>query len=213
MMLFKHDFFNNKHYDPEWFYNFEKCLTEIFNTIKSGHSIYICGNGGSMADAMHFAAEFTKNFMFARKDIAFENKKKKFLNKKANKEYKNMILKLQPGVPIIAFDNLAAITAIANDIDFSMVFAQLVVTYCHEGDLIIFLTTSGNSQNIINAAISSKFMNIKSLCITSKASGKITEMCDMVICTDATTTKEIQEETYMILHIICEIIEKMCYKA
>ncbi len=183
------------------------CITAIINTFRDGRTVYICGNGGSMADAEHFAAEFTKNFMLKRMDTAFEQLKEKFIHTHSAEDYSDLLFQLQPGLPVVSLCGLPTITAIANDLDYSVIFAQQIVTYCRANDLVILLSTSGNSPNMLNAAIACKLMQAKSVAVTGKEPGKLIDLCDMGVSCEYTRTDQIQENTYQLLHLMCRVVE------
>jgi len=107
--------------------------------------------------------------------------------------------------------NTALTTAISNDIDASLIFAQQVIGYGNEEDLLIGISTSGNSENVINACITAKALNLNVIGITGKTGGKMKQFCDILVNVPETRTAQIQELHLPILHTICQIIENHFY--
>lgn len=152
----------------------------ITEAFNSGRRIWFCGNGGSAADAQHLAAELSGRF---------------YLNRKA--------------LPAEALHvNSSFITAISNDFSFDYVFARAVEAHCNEGDVLICLSTSGNSQNIIEAIKKANEMNIHTISITGNKTNKAIAESKMGIQVPSSNTPRIQEVSVMIGHTICEAVEK-----
>ena len=151
----------------------------IEKTLKSKKTIYICGNGGSASDGQHFAAELVGRFETKR-----------------------------GGYPAICLNtDTSNITAISNDYGFESVFARQVESICIEGDLLIGITTSGNSKNIIKAVEVAIKKNISTIALTGKGGGKIKNIVDLSIIVPSQRTCRIQEAHIFILHFICELID------
>jgi D-sedoheptulose 7-phosphate isomerase len=144
-----------------------------------GHKILFCGNGGSAADAQHLAAELSGRFYFDRKPLAAE----------------------------ALTVNSSFLTAVANDYSFEEVFARLVEGNGHEGDVLIGLSTSGNSQNVIRAFQAAHKKSIITIGLTGESGGKLAQLSDFIIRVPSADTPRIQEAHIMIGHIICELIE------
>ena len=150
------------------------------STLKLGSQVLICGNGGSAADALHLAAEFSGRFYLDRKAL-----------------------------PVEALNvNEAALTAIANDFGYDKLFARLVQAKGRQNDMLWLLTTSGASQNIIHAAIEAKNRGLKVVAFTGQKPSELDKIVDVVIKVPSTDTPRIQECQLMLGHIICELIEK-----
>lgn len=151
--------------------------------LKSGQQVLLCGNGGSAADALHIAAEFSGRFYLDRKAL-----------------------------PVEALNvNEAALTAIANDYGYHKLFARLVQGKGRAKDILWLLTTSGASQNIIEAAIEAKNMGLKVLAFTGQQPSELDAIGDIVIKVPSTDTPRIQECQLMLGHIICELVEKKMF--
>lgn len=150
------------------------------DTLKLGSQVLICGNGGSAADALHLAAEFSGRFYLDRQAL-----------------------------PVEALNvNEAALTAIANDFGYDKLFARLVQAKGRQNDMLWLLTTSGASQNIIHAAIEAKNRGLKVVAFTGQKPSELDKIVDVVIKVPSTDTPRIQECQLMLGHIICELIEK-----
>jgi D-sedoheptulose 7-phosphate isomerase len=152
----------------------------ILETIKKKNKIIIFGNGGSAADSMHFAAELSGKYK--RRD--------------------------RRSLPVICLcENISSITAIANDFNYGLVFKKQLEGIVNKGDLVIGLTTSGKSKNIIKALKFCKEKKIKSVAILGSNKKFIKKYCDFAISVNSKETARIQESHMLIFHIICEILE------
>ncbi len=154
-------------------------------TLRAGGTLLACGNGGSMCDAMHFAEEWTGRF---RKDRA--------------------------ALPAIAFSDASQLTCIANDFGFDQVFARSVEAYGRPGDLLVAISTSGGSPNILNALVKARSKGLKTVGLLGKGGGKALELCDVAIVVPlATTSDRIQEIHIKVLHIAIEAVEREMFPA
>lgn len=162
--------------------------------------ILLCGNGGSAADAEHIVGELMKGFKLPRKLTEADMK--------AFSGYEAMAAKLQKGVQAIALNSQTSlVTAVANDNGFEMVYAQQVYVYGHEGDVLIGMTTSGNSANVVNAAITAKAKGMKVIGITGAKESKLSACSDLCLRLPAEETYQIQEYTLPIYHALCAMVE------
>jgi D-sedoheptulose 7-phosphate isomerase len=148
-----------------------------------GHRILFCGNGGSAADAQHLAAELSGRFYFDRKPLAAE----------------------------ALTVNSSLLTAVANDYSFNDIFSRLVDGNGQEGDVLIGLSTSGNSMNVINAFMIAHQKNIITVALTGASGGVLAPLADFIIKVPSEDTPRIQEAHIMTGHIICELIEKKLF--
>ena len=142
-------------------------------------AVFFCGNGGSAADAQHLAAEFSGRFYYDRPPL--------------NSEALHV--------------NTSYLTAVANDYSFDEVYARLVKAKMKAGDILIGLSTSGNSKNIIKAFQQAKQMNITTIALTGESGGELKSLSDILLNVPSTDTPRIQELHILIGHIICEIVE------
>lgn len=152
--------------------------------LKNGRKIMIAGNGGSAADAQHIAGELVNRFMFNRSGLA----------------------------AVALTTDTSVITAISNDYSFDIVFSRQVESIGNEGDVLILLSTSGRSVNILKAAEAAHKKKITVIGITGKTGGQIMDYCDLLIKAPSDITPRIQECHILIFHIICSIIEERLFK-
>ena len=148
-------------------------------SLKNGGKIHFCGNGGSAADAQHLAAELSGRFYYDRPPL--------------NAEALHV--------------NTSYLTAVANDYSFDMVYARMLQASARKGDVLVGISTSGNSSNILKTIEMAKDMGVKTIGMTGETGGKMADICDILINVPSKCTPRIQESHIMIGHIICEIIE------
>jgi D-sedoheptulose 7-phosphate isomerase len=181
----------------------------IISCYSNGGKLLICGNGGSSADADHFAAELMKSFESAR---PLDDSFKRRLHEISGTRGKNLGEKLEHALPAISLPSHTAMTtAISNDISPFMIFAQQVIGYGNEGDVLIGISTSGNSLNIVDALITAKALNLNVIGITGKTGGKMKQYCDVLVNVPETRTAWVQELHLPVLHTICLIVENHFY--
>lgn len=174
----------------------ENALALMIDTYKNGGKILVCGNGGSSADADHIVGELMKGFKLPRK-VADERIPQKLREK------------LQGALPAISLSAHASLmTATINDNDADMIFAQQVYGYANENDLLIAISTSGNSKNVLNAVKVAKALGVKVVALTGGTGGELKELADATICAPATETYKIQEYHLPIYHYLCAKVEK-----
>ena len=156
----------------------------IAKAFESGRKILICGNGGSAADSQHFAAEFVNIFS-------------KEINRRA--------------LPAMALStDTSVITAIANDSSYDQIFARQVEAYAEPGDVVIAFTTSGSSQNCINAVVSARAKGAKTIAFTC-VSADISKLVEISVEVPSTDTQHIQECHIIAYHIIAELVENQLF--
>ena len=157
-----------------------KTVNLIINALTKNKKIIIFGNGGSAADAQHIAAEFLGRYKIKRKSI-----------------------------PAIALtSNSSTTTAIANDYDFSDVFSRQCESLVSKGDIVIGISTSGNSENVVKGLRTSKKNGGLTIGLLGNKGGKIKNIVDISLVVNATSVPRIQEAHRVIYHIICEIVEE-----
>jgi phosphoheptose isomerase len=174
--------FNNVLHDEKLLSVTDEAISAIIGCIKGGGKILICGNGGSAADAQHFAAELVGSF----------------------------IIKDRKGLPAVALTtDSAIITSLSNDVSFEQIFARQAEAIGKAGDLIVGITTSGKSKNILNALRLSKQMGLKTVCLTGllPEDAEIKRSSDIVIEVASSSTPRIQEVHGLLIHVICEVVE------
>jgi D-sedoheptulose 7-phosphate isomerase len=153
----------------------------ITTTIQAGNKVFLAGNGGSAADAQHIAAELTGRFVKERRPL--------------------------PGIALTT--DTSAITAVANDYGFGHIFSRQLEALARPGDLFIGISTSGNSENIINAFISAQNLGCKTLGLSGRDGGQINELCDLNMVIPSNTTARIQEMHILIGHILCTAVDDL----
>ena len=148
-------------------------------SLRNQGKIHFCGNGGSAADAQHLAAELSGRFYFDRPPLNAE----------------------------ALHCNTSYLTAVGNDYGYEFIFSRLLAGTGHAGDVLVGISTSGNSQNIVKAFEKAREMGIKTVALTGRGGGKMKELADLCLNVPSTDTPRIQESHIMIGHIICELIE------
>jgi D-sedoheptulose 7-phosphate isomerase len=195
----------------------ESCRKDI---IKAGEAIIhcyrkqgkllLCGNGGSCADADHIVGELMKSFMKRR---PVDDDLQKNLRSVSPERGELIAEGLQKGLPAISLNAHAALfSAISNDMDPSLVFAQQIAAYGKKNDALIALSTSGDSPNMIDAVITAKAKGMLVIGLTGQDGGKMKPYCDIAICVPATETPEVQELHLPAYHGICKIVENSIFE-
>jgi len=185
--------------------NIKAAFEAIKESYKNGGKLLIAGNGGSASDAEHIAGELMKTF--AKKRTLPDS----FVSeiKKIDSDISEYLLpKMQPGLPAIALSGHASLnTACINDIDGNITFAQQVYGYGKEEDVLLGISTSGNSKNILYACAVAKAKKLKIVGLTGEGGGKLKQYADICICVPETETYKIQELHLPVYHIICMMLE------
>jgi phosphoheptose isomerase len=184
-------------------------IEEAFEIIKKcysqGGKLLICGNGGSSSDSEHIVGELMKSFILKRK-ISKEHGDALKTAFPENGQY--LSENLSGALPAISLVSQSALSfAVINDVSADLVFAQQVYGYARGGDVLIGLSTSGNSQNVVNAVKVAKVLGMKSIGMTGKKGGALGSLCDVVIKVQEEETYRIQEYHLPIYHILCAMIE------
>lgn len=183
----------------------EKALQLMYTTYKSGAKILVCGNGGSCADCEHIVGELMKGFLNRRKiGNDFLGK----LNQLHIDDAEYIANHIQGALPAISLPSQSAIiSAFANDVAADMVYAQMVYGYGRENDLLICLSTSGNSKNVVNAAKTAKAIGVKTLALTGEKESRLSKLCDVTIRVPESETYKVQELHLPVYHYLCAEIE------
>jgi len=160
-------------------------VNTIVNAFKAGNRVYFAGNGGSAADAQHLAAEFSGRFYSDRMALPAE----------------------------ALHCNTSYLTAVANDYSFDEVYARLIRGIAHPGDVLVGLSTSGNSGNIIKAFEAARQKKVITIGFTGETGGKLKPLCDFLFNVPSTDTPRIQEAHILLGHIVCELVERDFFKS
>ena len=178
----------------------ENALELMIDTYKKGGKILICGNGGSASDSEHIVGDLLKGFMLKRP--VTDERIPEHLRKG-----------LQGALPAISLPSQCAVlSAFINDVEPEMMYAQLVYGYAKEEDLLIGLSTSGNSKNVVNAIEVAKCMGTKTLSLTGKADSRMSELSDITIKVPETETYKVQEYHLPVYHYLCTEVEKTFFE-
>lgn len=165
--------------DPAFLQTIEQVIEVVTNAFQNGKKVLFCGNGGSAADAQHLAAEFSGRFYKDRKALPSE----------------------------ALHCNSSYLTAVANDYSYDVIYSRMVEGICEEGDVLIGLSTSGNSKNILNAFEAAKAKKAITIGFTGATGGKMKDAGDYLLNVPSSDTPRIQESHIMVGHIICELVE------
>ena len=180
-----------------------KILIEAF---ENGNKLLICGNGGSASDSEHIVGELMKGFRLKRPVASSDMEK---LISSCGEELGSHIgNNMQGALPAIALVSHTALsTAFCNDVDPQMAFAQQVYGYKKPGDVLIGISTSGNSKNVFYAASVAKAFNMKTISLTGVSDSKLSEISDVTIRSSEKETYRVQEDHLKIYHLLCAVVE------
>ena len=156
------------------------CVTVIVNAFRNGNKVLFCGNGGSAADAQHLAAEFSGRFYTDRDALPAE----------------------------ALHCNSSYLTAVANDYSYDVVYSRLLKGMGNKGDILVGLSTSGNSRNILNAFVTARDKGLITIGFTGESGGALKPLSDHLINIPSGDTPRIQECHIMLGHIICQLVEE-----
>lgn len=161
----------------------EEMALLIIEAYKRDKKILLCGNGGSAADAQHIAAELSGRFYLTRRPLFAE----------------------------ALHVNTSALTAVSNDMGFDYVYSRLVEAMGREGDILVGISTSGKSDNVLLALKTAKDKNMMTIGLTGNKGEKMHPFCDVLICVPSADTPRIQEAHLCIGHIVCELVESALF--
>ena len=170
--------------DPVLISRMEEVTKVITRAFANGNKVLFCGNGGSAADAQHLAAEFSGRFYSDRDPLPSE----------------------------ALHCNSSYITAVANDYGYDVVYSRMIKGIGKPGDVLVGLSTSGNSVNIIKAMEQAKNMGMVTVVLSGESGGKLRDMCDYLLNVPSNDTPRIQECHIMAGHIICQLVEEELFK-
>jgi D-sedoheptulose 7-phosphate isomerase len=180
----------------------------MIKTVRGGGKILLCGNGGSCADCDHIVGELMKGFLLKR-EVGEEFIK--VLKNAYPDDAEYLSRNLQGGIPAISLTSQSAVlSAFANDVAPDMHYAQLVYGYGNKGDLLIGISTSGNSKNVVNAVKVAKAKGLYTVALTGKTSCKL-DMCDIALKAPETETFKVQEYHLPMYHYLCAEVEKCLF--
>ncbi len=180
-------------------------ITEVIECYNRENKLLVCGNGGSAADSLHIVGELMKGFHLPRK---LERKKQSEIRELFPDSAEYLINHLQGTLPAISLvSETALLTAFANDQAPDLSFAQQVLGHGKSGDVLIAISTSGNSKNVIYAAQIAKVQGMKIISLTGESGGKLKEISDILINVPSNETYIIQEYHLPIYHTICAAVE------
>jgi len=160
--------------------NIQQIVSESVSAFQSDKKILFCGNGGSASDAQHIAAELSGKFYFDRPPLYAE------------------ALHVNPSF----------ITAVANDYGYEATYARMVEAAGKNGDILVGISTSGNSPNVVKAIQKAKEIGMRTVGFTGESGGAMRDICDIMICIPSGDTPRIQEAHILVGHIICQLIEQ-----
>jgi len=155
----------------------------LITALRQGRTIYVCGNGGSASQAQHIAGELIGRFLVDR-----------------------------PALPCVALTtDTSVLTAVGNDYDFERIFERQVQGVVKEGDVLWALSTSGNSVNVLKAAVAARTCGAKVIGMAGRTGGKLKELCDVTLCVPADSSPHIQEGHLALLHVLCVLVEQAMF--
>lgn len=169
--------------DKELILEIETITTKIIKAFKDGNKLLLCGNGGSASDAQHIAAELSGRFIKERKPLYAE----------------------------ALHVNSSYMTAVSNDYGFESTYSRMLEAIGKKGDVLIALSTSGNSENVVNAVKMANSLEMLSVGMSGATGGKIKELCQHNIIIPSSNTARIQEAHIIVGHIFCQIIEEKLF--
>ncbi len=182
-----------------------KATNAIIDCYEKGGKVLLCGNGGSCADCEHIVGELMKGFLKLRPISEAKKSEMKASSPLVDNE---LLSKLQGGLPAISLPSMTALnSAFCNDVDPELIYAQPLMALGNKGDILIAISTSGNSKNVFAAVKVAKALGVTVIGLTGKTGGKLKENADICICTPETETFKIQELHLPVYHYICAEVE------
>ena len=184
----------------------KSAIETLISAYEKGGKLLLCGNGGSCADCEHISGELMKGFLKKR---PLSEEKKHEMRANCPEIDEAVLESLQDALPAIPLTSLSALnTAFCNDVDPSLIYAQSVLALGKKGDVLIAMSTSGNSKNVFEAAKVAKALGLGVIALTGKSGGKLKGIADVCICAPEYETFKIQELHLPIYHYICAKIEE-----
>ena len=188
-----------------------EAVSVCLGSLRAGGKILVCGNGGSAADSEHIAGELLKSFVLKRRiPEAF----RKELEAAYGEEGERIADNLQQGIPCIPLTSFCSYnTAFLNDCDGEMLFAQLVNALGRRGDVLIAISTSGNSKNVLAAARVAAALGMKVVSLTGRTGRKLKQFSDALLNVPEDETYRIQEDHLPVYHLLCLALESEIFEA
>ena len=165
--------------NPELLQTIQQVADTMIAALRNGNRMLWCGNGGSAADAQHLAAELSGRFYYDRPPLNSE----------------------------ALHCNTSYLTAVANDYGYELIYSRMIDGACRAGDVLVGISTSGNSKNILNAFRKAKELGVITVAMTGKTGGEMRQVADYLLNVPSMDTPRIQESHIMLGHIVCEIVE------
>lgn len=184
----------------------EKAISLLTDCYERGGKLLLCGNGGSCADCEHIAGELMKGFMNKR-PLSSEQKSK--MQGRCDSISSDTLEKLQSALPAIPITSFSALnTAFSNDVEPNLIYAQSVLALGKGGDVLLAISTSGNSKNVVEAARVAKGLGLGVIAFTGVGGGMLARLADVTIRVPESETYKVQELHLPVYHYICAAIEK-----
>lgn len=194
------------------FSELERAAELLVSAYAAGKKLLVCGNGGSASDAEHIVGELMKGFL-KKRPLSLKEKEEIAKISQDDEEAHYLFRNLQGGLPAISLVSQGAlISAFANDVEPAMVYAQQVLVYGKGGDVLLGLSTSGNSENVVNAAKIAKSRGMMVIGFTGAKDSRLRELSDVVIQSPYTETYRVQEDHIKCYHLICAAVENEFYE-
>lgn len=169
--------------NPELLQTIQDVADTMITALRNGNRVLWCGNGGSAADAQHLAAELSGRFYYDRPPLNSE----------------------------ALHCNTSYLTAVANDYGYELIYSRMIDGACKKGDVLVGISTSGNSKNILNAFRKARELGVITVAMTGKTGGEMRQVADYLLNVPSMDTPRIQESHIMLGHIICEIVEAQMF--
>lgn len=186
-----------------------EALESMLACNRRGGKILVCGNGGSSADAQHMVGELMKSF---EKERPLNSGIKKQLVLAFPEKGPGLADQLQAGIPAISLAaNPALASAISNDMGADLVFAQELMSIAYPADVLIGFSTSGNSENVVNAMRVARALGIKTISLTGESGGRLADLCDILLNVPVQHTADIQELHLPVYHALCRDLESLIF--
>ncbi len=188
----------------------KKASELLYNSAAGGGKILVCGNGGSSADSDHIVGELMKGFLKKRQMPLCDAEK---FEATLGEGAKFFTEKLQGAIPAVSLSAQTGISsAFINDVEPSLVYAQMVYGLGREGDLLIAISTSGNSENVVNALLCAKAMGLRTIALTGERESKLSENADVAVKVPERETFKVQELHLPVYHYLCASVEEKIFE-